>query len=150
MAPSLAMSLQDERWRLVIHMNWKAQLVPMLVSGLPSKRKAIAQGLDLDSLASLPMPPAEAVRAASPYAQIVRGHYATPTFIVHGRRDDLIPWQQSQETFEALRSRGVDAEIAVPDAGHAFDLFPSEDTDGAGWRDMMSSYDFLCRHIFLS
>nr|APX44019.1 polyketide synthase [Pestalotiopsis microspora] len=150
MAPSLAMSLQDERWRLVIHMNWKAQLVPMLVSGLPSKRKATAKGLDLNSLASLPMPPAEAVRAASPYAQILRGHYATPTFIVHGRRDDLIPWQQSQETFEALRSRGVNAEIAVPDAGHAFDLFPSEDTDGAGWRDMMSSYDFLCRHVFHS
>jgi len=144
-APGLAMTLKDPRWRLVIHMNWKAQLVPMLVNGLPSKSKA-EPSIDWKAR---PMPSVEEIRAASPYSQIVRGNYHTPTFIAHGRNDDLIPWEQSQETVDALRAQGVDAELVVPDAGHAFDLFPAEDPRRTGWAAVESAYEFLCRHVFV-
>ncbi|KAK6071029.1 polyketide synthase (beta-ketoacyl synthase) [Seiridium cupressi] len=146
--PGLAMTLQDARWRIVIHMNWKAQLVPILVSGLPSKRKAALEDGTSSGWDDLPMPPTADVQAVSPYAQIVQGNYRTPTFIVHGRRDDLIPWQQSHDTICALKSRGVPAGIEVPDqAGHAFDLFPAEDQGGSGWSAVNTAYDFVCRHV---
>lgn len=157
------MTLKDPRWRIIIHYNWKAQLVPVLVNGLPSKaRAAEAQqgdqaaaaerapdGRKLRDWRDLPMPSAEAVQAVSPHAHIVRGAYHTPTFIVHGDQDELIPWQQSREAVGALRARGVEAGLAVPrGAGHAFDLWSDEDPLGTGWAAVTEGYDFICRHLF--
>lgn len=143
-APSLAMTLKDPRWRLVIHMNWHAQLLPMLIHGLPSKHRA-SPNIDYKSR---PLPTTSEIQAASPYAQIVKGNYHTPTFVIHGRNDDLIPWEQSQETVEALRRQGVEAELVVPDAGHAFDLFVAEDPKRVGWVGVEKGYEFLVRYVF--
>ncbi len=94
------------------------------------------------------MPKLEDIQAVSPYAQIVQGSYRTPTFMVHGDRDDLIPWQQTQDTIEALQKQGVEAGFAVPsDAGHAFDLWSGEDPKGTGWAAMIEGYDFICRYV---
>ncbi|KAK3938475.1 Methylphloroacetophenone synthase [Diplogelasinospora grovesii] len=140
------MSLSDPRWRIIIHYNWKAQLVPLLITGLPGKTVAAARGGGFESLS---MPAPEAIRAASPFAQIVAGDYHTPTFIVHGDRDDLIPCQQSRDTIEALRAAGVEAGFAVPrGAGHAFDLWSDEDPQGTGWAAIQEGYDFVCRRVF--
>jgi len=143
------MTLKDPRWRIIIHYNWKAQLVPVLVGGLPSKSKASpGSSFDEDSWTSLPMPELEDIQAVSPHAQIVQGNYRTPTFMVHGDRDDLIPWQQTRDTIEALEKQGVEAGFAIPkDAGHAFDLWPGEDSKGTGWAAMLEGYDFICRYI---
>lgn len=127
------MSLQDPRWRIVIHYNWKAQLVPVLVDGLPSKTSAKSKDWE-----TLPMPSSERIQAVSPYAQIVRGAYRTPTFIIHGELDDLIPWEQSRDTIDELKKQGVRAGIAIPRAGHAFDLWGETD-----WSAVMEGYDFL-------
>ncbi|KAK3332590.1 hypothetical protein B0T19DRAFT_457479, partial [Cercophora scortea] len=145
--PNLGMSLRDERWRLIIHYNWNAQLVPLLIKGLPSKAKALVTKTPIDSLRNLPMPSLDEIRAVSPYSQIVLGNYRTPTFMVHGLRDDLIPWEQSRRTIETLRERGVEGEVAVPDAGHAFDLFKAEDPMGTGWAAVEKGYAFVCRHV---
>jgi hypothetical protein len=146
------MTLKDPRWRIVIHYNWKAQIVPVLVYGLPSKAKATTNSTDaktVDYWESLPMPPVKDIQAVSPYAQIVQGRYRTPTFLVHGDRDDLIPWQQSRDTVEALVAQGVEAGFAAPhEAGHAFDLWPDEDPRGTGWAAVKGAYDFVCRHLF--
>ena len=145
------MTLQDARWRIVIHYNWKAQLVPVLVCGLPSKAKASngTSAQNMDHWESLPMPAVEDIQAVSPYAQIVQGRYHTPTFLVHGDRDDLIPWQQSRDTVNALLAQGVKAGFAAPrEAGHAFDLWPTEDPEGTGWAATQAGYDFICRLIF--
>ncbi|KAK3680862.1 hypothetical protein B0T22DRAFT_524224 [Podospora appendiculata] len=146
--PNLGMSLRDERWRLIIHYNWNAQLVPLLIKGLPSKAKALATKTPTESLRNLAMPSLDEIRAVSPYGQIILGHYQTPTFMVHGLRDDLIPWEQSRRTIEALRERGVEAHMATPDAGHAFDLFRAEDPMGTGWAAVDEGYAFVCRHVF--
>ncbi len=146
------MTLKDQRWRIIIHYNWKAQLVPILVSGLPSKVRATNNSTNtknMDYWEALPMPAAEDIQAVSPYAQIVQGNYHTPTFLVHGDRDDLIPWQQSRDTVEALLAQGVEAGLAAPrKAGHAFDLWPNEDPLGTGWAAIQEAYDFIDRHIF--
>ena len=95
------------------------------------------------------MPAAEDIQAVSPYAQIVRGRYRTPTFLIHGDRDDLIPWQMSRDTVEALRAQGVDAGFAAPlKAGHAFDLWLNEDPKETGWAAIEEANEFVCRHIF--
>ena len=58
-----------------------------------------------------------------PLAQIVRGNYQTPTFMIHGTNDDLIPWEQSQGTFDALLNEGVEAGLVlVEGAPRIFDL----------------------------
>lgn len=144
------MTLSDLRWRLVIHCNWKAQLVPVLINGLPSKNTASRDGVVRD-LQCMSQPALEDIRAVSPYAQILAGNYRTPTFIVHGTQDDLIPWGQTRNTMEALRSMGVDGRLASPQGlGHAFDLWPGEDPAATGWESIGEGYDFLCEKTFLT
>ena len=45
-----------------------------------------------------------------------------PTLLLHGNQDMDVPFEQSVQMAEALRSKGVTCElIALPDHGHAFD-----------------------------
>ncbi|EXJ91405.1 hypothetical protein A1O1_04517 [Capronia coronata CBS 617.96] len=141
---SLSLTLQDDRARIILHLNWKAQTLPVMFHGLPSKNKVV-EGNTTDWKA-LPKPAVEQLRAASPYWQILQGAYCTPTFMVHGNHDDWVPWQMSQRTIEALKSKGVEADIEIADrCGHAFDLFTVEDPLGTGWAAVEHAYDFACR-----
>ena len=67
----MLMSLEDKRWRFILHMNWKAQTLPLLLNGLPVKGKVASTGRDVKSWSHMEMPDPERVRAISPYAQIV-------------------------------------------------------------------------------
>lgn len=121
------MSVSDPRSRIVLHMNWHGQTLPVLLHGLPS-RTAKVTGVEMRSM---DQPSQEEIISISPLAQILRGNYRTPTFLVHGTRDDLIPWQQSQTTYAALTSKGVRAGIKILEgAVHLFDLH--RDPDGEG------------------
>ena len=120
------MSLSDPRSRIALHMNWKGQALPVLLNGLPSKKKLpdASAGASTTNWLDLPQPSMDRVRAVSPYAQIVEGNYRVPTFLIHGTRDDLVPWEQSVRTRDALVSRGVRAVVAIVDnAVHLFDLY---------------------------
>lgn len=136
------MSLSDPRSRIVLHMNWTGQALPVLLNGLPSKN-AIGNK-DPKQWLKLPQPAKEKVVAISPYAQIVRGNYNTPTYLIHGTEDDLIPWQQMQGTYDALVAKGVPAGLdIVEDAIHLFDLY--RDRDGRHWQTVLKGYEFLFR-----
>lgn len=138
------MTLKDPRWRFVLHMNWKAQTLPLLLNGLPSKEKLA--GANAKALETLPMPPMEKIMEISPHAQIVRGNYHTPTFLIHGTADELIPWEHSQRVVNALKSRGIPAGIHVlEDAAHLFDSFPP--SSGFGKEAVQAGYDFIFSHI---
>lgn len=70
--------------------------------------------------------------------------WTTPTAIVHGNRDDWIPFQMSQRTVAALQAQGIPACIEIPNGcGHAFDLFAVEDRRGFGWASVDEAYDFV-------
>lgn len=61
---------------------------------------------------------------------------------MHGTRDDLIPWQQTQRTHEALRESGVQAELRVVEgAPHLFDLGRNMERDAA--KAVEDGYRFL-------
>lgn len=122
-------------------MNWKGQALPIFVAGLPSKSQVV-EG-DAKKWQFLPQPASEKVVALSPYAQVVRGSYRTPTFIIHGSLDDLIPWQQSRRIHYALADVGVRTGLAiVRGRKHLFDIY-RDDVDGAGWQAVRAGYEFL-------
>ncbi|KAF2258973.1 ketoacyl-synt-domain-containing protein [Lojkania enalia] len=135
MAPS------DPRSRIVLHMNWRAQMVPIIANGLPSKYQAALRGMSSTDFAKLERPSTEQVVAISPYAQIKKGNYKVPTYLIHGTKDDLIPWEQPKTVLEALREAGVDSGLSILDgAEHLFDLYRSK---GREWDVVLEGYEFL-------
>ncbi|KAL2067491.1 hypothetical protein VTL71DRAFT_1916 [Oculimacula yallundae] len=136
------LSGSDPRSRIALHMNWKGQALPILLGGLPSKTQ-LNQNSDLaKSLYEMPQPDDELIASISPYAQILKGNYRTPTFLIHGKKDDLIPWQQTVRVQEALAEKGVSCEARIlDDAIHLFDL--SEKEDCVEWKAVLEGYNFL-------
>lgn len=130
----------DPRSRLALYMNCSGRTLHVLLRGLDKKTR------------KEPAAPAKAdIIAVSPLAQVRVGNYTTPTFILHPRGDDLIPWQQAQSTWEALRERHIDAELRIVEGvGHLFDLGGLQRVRSADVRQaVVDGYDFLCRHVGL-
>lgn len=145
----------DPRARIVLHMNWKAQTLPVVIGGLCSRNRPVSCGSSSGTFTrgkitdwnALPMPPVEEIRRCSPLAQVRQGNYTTPTFLVHGTADDLIPWQQSYRTVEEMRARGVDAQLVlVPEGPHVCDT--SHDPDSPGWKAVLEAYSWLGYQLF--
>ena len=142
---SFLMGVADPRWRVILHMNWKAQMVPILINGLPNKKKL--RGRNADSFTNMVMPSKDQIASISPYAQIELGNYRTPTFIMHGTEDDLVPCRQSMNTIAALKRKGVDCGLGIASgARHLFDTFPSDDPAGTGVAVVREGYEFLMKH----
>jgi acetyl esterase/lipase len=137
MAPS------DPRSRIALHMNWKGQTLPFLLNGLKCK------GSDIQTAnLILPTPTLEQIQSVSPLSQIRRGNYRTPTFLIHGTQDDLIPWQQLQRTHTALQDKGVIAELRLLDGAiHLFDLDRRYEKNDEAVRAVRDGYKFLYRHV---
>ncbi|KAK2590091.1 hypothetical protein QQS21_012231 [Conoideocrella luteorostrata] len=145
-ASGLSLTIKDNRARLILHMNWTAQSVPVLIHGLP--RRDDVQPGDTTDWKRLPPPPVDKVRQCSPYWHIAQGTYKTPTFMVHGNIDDWIPYQMTEKTVEQLKTQGVPCGIIIADqCGHAFDMFPREDQLGRGWDAIEAAYDFACDQL---
>ena len=118
------MSLDDAHSRIMLYMNREGKALPILIHGLSKKKGRSIISSSMTKELVLPAPSIEQIRSISPLAQIRAGRYATPTFLIHGTRDDLVPWQQSQRTHEALVERGVAARLVVlEDALHLFDMY---------------------------
>lgn len=142
--------LSDPRCRIVLHMNWKAQTLPIILDGLSSESKADTAAALRDppvkDWQNLPQPSIEKIRAASPLAQIRLARYNTPTFLIHGTEDDLIPWQQSWNTYKALLDKGVEAHLElVHGAPHICDTSNEKQSDG--WKAVLQGYNFLSLHV---
>jgi acetyl esterase/lipase len=88
----------------------------------------------------------DVIVAASPLAQIRLGNYRTPTFLIHGTADDLIPWEQSQGTFDAMVQREIPARLVlVGGAPHICDL--SSNPESEGWKAVVEGYGFLLSYV---
>lgn len=105
------MSTQDPRSKLALYMNHQGKTLDVLLHGVAA----------LDGHRQVTR---EEVLAVSPLAKVQQNLYHTPTFIIHPRDDDLIPWQQAERMYEALSEKGVDAELRIIDGGakHLFDI----------------------------
>lgn len=130
----------DPRSRLALYMNWHGRTLHVLLNGLDKVlRKA-------------PSAPSSAdIAAISPLAQIRDMKYQTPTFIIHPRQDDLIPWQQAQRTWEALRAAGVDVELRIlEDVRHLFDVERNWQKNMGARDAVRDGYEFLCKKVGLT
>ncbi|KAJ6155237.1 hypothetical protein N7470_005803 [Penicillium chermesinum] len=95
----------------------------------------------------LNFPSPEEIQAISPLAQIRAKNYHTPTFIVHGMRDDLIPIFQTQRTTSALSVQDVDSDFRVIDALHLFDIYPENKQTNDELQSVVDGYKFLSDHV---
>ncbi|KAI0531600.1 hypothetical protein GGR58DRAFT_508326 [Xylaria digitata] len=138
------MALEDPRSRIVCHMNWEGKTLPVLINGL----RRNAGPVNEKRVSSPPTPSQEQIRAISPLAHIRAGRYAVPTFLIHGTRDDHVPWQQSQRTHEALVAQGVPTGLVIlEDALHLFDLYPGSKRNSDSVRAVTQGYEFLSSHV---
>jgi hypothetical protein len=128
----------------VLHINWKAQTLPVIIGGLLSKKKASSS--KVTDWKALPQPQLSEIVQVSPRAQITSGNYNTPTFLIHGTADDLIPWQQSYGTYGELVDHGVAAGLElIPNAPHICDL--SSDPESEGWKAALKGYNFIASYV---
>ncbi|KAI1805059.1 hypothetical protein F4811DRAFT_570540 [Daldinia bambusicola] len=136
------MTKNDARSRIVLHMNWHGQTVPVLVHGLKKSTQQSA------TPPQLPTPTPAQVQAISPLAHIRDGSYRTPTFLVHPYDDDLIPWEQARRTADELSRQGVESELKlVSNAAHLFDMYRSHEGNEEAVRAIDDGYVFLSRHV---
>ena len=130
--------------RIVLHINWKTQTLPVIISGLSSKKKS--SGLSVKNWNALPQPTLEEIISCRPVIQIVCGNYQTPTFIIHGTNNDLILWEQSQGTFNALLSMGVEASLVLVE-GALYICNLSSNPALEGWKAVLKGYEFLSNYV---
>ena len=122
-------------------MNWTGQALPVLLNGLPPKYSPSSP--QYQQYTSLPLPPPGEIVEISPYAQVLNGTYKTPTYFIHGTKDDLIPYQQAQRMYDALRERGVKVGISVLEGvEHLFDLGEGG-VEGEKSKAVRAGYEFL-------
>ncbi|KAK4173355.1 putative polyketide synthase, partial [Triangularia setosa] len=131
------MSVLDPRSRLALYMNHQGKTLEVLLHGV----SAINGDTKVSEQEAL---------AVSPLAQVQRKRYRTPTFIIHPRQDDLIPWQQAQRMYRALKEQGIDTELRIVEEGakHLFDI-------GKGWERrypqgseaVREGFEFLEKHV---
>ncbi|KUI69905.1 Conidial yellow pigment biosynthesis polyketide synthase [Cytospora mali] len=143
------MSTADPRSRIALHMNWTGRYLRILLNGLsPAGKDNCQHSAASDPTDSILDPSREQIQAVSPLAHIRQGKYRVPTFIVHGTKDDLIPWQQAVRTYDALREQGVPAEIRILDgAVHLFDLYKSYESDASAKKAVSEGYEMLTRYV---
>jgi dipeptidyl aminopeptidase/acylaminoacyl peptidase len=56
-------------------------------------------------------------------AQVRSGAYRTPTFIVHGKRDDVVPHTMGVDLVGEMKKMDVESGVlVVPKARHTFNL----------------------------
>ena len=146
---ALSLTLKDDRARMILHMCWNSQTIPILVNGLPHRESVPAT--DKTDWRYQQPATAEQVQAISPLWHIKQGHYKTPTYIVHGNADDWLPLSMNERTVAELKDRGVPAGLAVAEqCRHAFDLFPVGDPLGVGWTAVEKGYEFICNQLGMS
>lgn len=88
-------------------------------------------------------PPLEKVQAISPMAQLKKGMYKVPTFIIHADRDEIAPFRDSEMFVEEMERRGAKVGLSrVRGKGHIHDLALKPGCEG--WYDGVGvGYDFL-------
>jgi acetyl esterase/lipase len=87
-------------------------------------RQMIGSGYDQDPSLWLAASPLYLVKSGLP-----------PTLIIQGQKDEIVPWEQSQALFEALKKVGVPSQLNLdPQGGHGDNLdWPAIMTDMMAW-----------------
>ncbi|KAL9004771.1 MAG: hypothetical protein Q9188_002428 [Gyalolechia gomerana] len=128
----------DPRSELILSLFKENTGLPLLLNGLPSASE--------DPFRT---PDPSRVTAISPIAHLRSGAYATPTFIIHGTTDEIVPFHTAQVFAQLMKEKGVRGGLlAVEKARHIHDLKLKPNT--AGWKEQLEpGYEFLFRELGL-
>lgn len=87
------------------------------------------------------------VAAISPLAQVRNGTYKTPTFVVHGNKDEIVPYETAVRFVKEMREQGVECGfLTVEGAKHIHDLKLKPGT--TSWEaEVAPGYEFLLRKL---
>lgn len=136
------MAPRDPRSLIALHMNWKGQTLSFLLNKWKDKKGTT------ECSGEPARPTEDEVKVASPLAQIRDGYYKTPTFLIHGTMDDLIPYEQSIRTYKEFLAKGIEAEIRVLEGRlHLFDIFPEYSKNLEALQTVEDGYNFLLKHV---
>ena len=101
----------DPRSELVLALVKEKNGMAILLDGIPT---------DGDTLQA---PEPQRVAAISPLAQVQKGNYHTPTFVIIGDEDEVVPFHSSVDFVDALSKQGIrHGFIPVPGQRHIYDL----------------------------
>jgi acetyl esterase/lipase/type 1 glutamine amidotransferase len=107
---------------------------------MEGEREELAKKFIGGTFAELP----DAYRKASPLAYVSKT--SAPTFLVHGDRDEKVPYSHSEAMLERLKSAGVEATLlTVKGAGHLF--FKEEGQDPTLSGMTQATLAFFERHL---
>ena len=125
----------DPRSELILGMNKAPNFVPFLLHGFAAETP---EGANVSP---------ERVASISALAQVRCGNYKTPTFVIHGEKDEMIPYAMATDIVEAMKEKDVDCGvIVVPDAKHMYDIFLKPGKKG--WESaVLPGYEFLFRAL---
>ncbi|KAL9125848.1 MAG: hypothetical protein Q9217_005003, partial [Psora testacea] len=120
----------DPRSELVLSLFKEAHGLRVMLNGLSSNALATT-------------PPLAKVQAISPMAQLKAGRYRVPTFVIHGDRDEITPFQDSEAFVEELKRKGVPGGLGrVKGKKHIHDLALKPGAEG--WHEGVGvGYSFV-------
>jgi acetyl esterase/lipase len=131
------MSTSDPRSQIALHMNWTGQTIPVLLNG-----SKITRGVEL------PRPTKDEIARICPTSQASAGNYCSPTLIIHGSLDDLIPIQQVKHTCKVMRANGVEIELRELEGSiHLFDIAPVYGDRSDEVKAVTDGIQFLRDHV---
>ena len=125
----------DPRSELILGMNKAPNFVPFLLNGFAAETP---EGVNVSP---------DRVASISALAQVRRGNYKTPTFVIHGEKDEMIPYAMATDFAEAMKEQGVDCGVVVvPDAKHMYDI--TLKLGRKGWESsVLPGYEFLFKAL---
>ncbi|MCJ1359582.1 MAG: hypothetical protein MMC33_009584 [Icmadophila ericetorum] len=121
----------DPRSELVLSLFKEGNGLPLMLNGISNLELWHKQ------------PDPKRVAAISPLAQLCAGRYNTPTFLIHGTKDEIVPFHTAEKFAEALKAHGVRSSLlAVKGVKHIHDLQLMPGTQR--WqREVAPGYEFL-------
>lgn len=129
----------DPRSELVLSLFKDGHGLPLLLNGIrPSSNKPWSTPPAADLIASI-----------SPLSHLRLGAYTTPTFLIHGTEDEIVPYHTAVTFSGAMREMGVRRGLGeVRGARHIHDLGLRE--GGEGWsKGVGVGYEFLFKELGL-
>ncbi|KAI4956605.1 Type I Iterative PKS [Alternaria rosae] len=102
-------------------------------------------GLSHKALAQKPDP--ALVRAISPMAHVRDGSYNVPTFVIHGVKDEIVPFKTAESFVKELDNSGVECGfLPVPGVKHIHDV--DLKPGSREWKNQVEpGYRFLLKHL---
>ncbi len=127
----------DPRSELVLSLFKNSHGLPLLLNGIhPANGK---------SWSTTPSP--DLVANISPIFHVHRGTYTTPTFLIHGTQDEVVPFHTAVAFHEAMRAKKVRSGLAeVEGAKHMHDLKLRRGDEGF-WKGVEIGYEFLFKEL---